>query len=197
MTAHDRATLSHRCLHARLHGARACCQRARRHRARPHGVLCGGRRPTRRQGRARDRRGGVCPIATTVYDADKTTIVHVPAEGACAPAPGKPCAPSLDWEHPPPLMRMHTALHLLCALVKFPVTGGQVGRRRRPARLRHRGRLGRRQGQADRRSQRADRRRSSGHRALDHRRRTRGQSAASCAPWPSSRRWAPARCASS
>src|SRR5262249_53355332 len=25
------------------------------------------------------------------------------------------------------LMRMHTCLHLLCALVKFPVTGGQVG----------------------------------------------------------------------
>jgi len=24
-------------------------------------------------------------------------------------------------------MRMHTCLHLLCALVKFPVTGGQVG----------------------------------------------------------------------
>ena len=26
--------------------------------------------------------GGGCPIATTVYDADKSTIVHVPAEGA-------------------------------------------------------------------------------------------------------------------
>jgi misacylated tRNA(Ala) deacylase len=24
-------------------------------------------------------------------------------------------------------MRMHTCLHLLCALVKFPVTGGQIG----------------------------------------------------------------------
>ena len=24
-------------------------------------------------------------------------------------------------------MRMHTALHLLCSLVKFPVTGGQIG----------------------------------------------------------------------
>ena len=28
--------------------------------------------------------GGVCRIATTVYDADKTTIVHVPAEGSDA-----------------------------------------------------------------------------------------------------------------
>ena len=29
--------------------------------------------------------GGACPIATTVYDADKTTIVHVPAEGSTRP----------------------------------------------------------------------------------------------------------------
>jgi misacylated tRNA(Ala) deacylase len=33
---------------------------------------------------------------------------------------------SLDWSFRGPLMRMHTCLHLLCALVKFPVTGGQV-----------------------------------------------------------------------
>jgi misacylated tRNA(Ala) deacylase len=33
----------------------------------------------------------------------------------------------LDWDHRAKLMRMHTALHLLCALVKYPVTGGQVG----------------------------------------------------------------------
>ena len=30
--------------------------------------------------------GGTCPIATTVYDADKATIVHVPAEGSARPA---------------------------------------------------------------------------------------------------------------
>ena len=33
----------------------------------------------------------------------------------------------LDWDTRCKLMRMHTCLHLLCALVKFPVTGGQVG----------------------------------------------------------------------
>ena len=32
----------------------------------------------------------------------------------------------LDWDTRHRLMRMHTCLHLLCALVKFPVTGGQV-----------------------------------------------------------------------
>ncbi len=67
-----------------------------------------------------------CPIATTVYDADKTTIVHVPPEGSARPAPGQDVRAVLDWDARWPLMRMHTTLHLLCALVKFPVTGGQV-----------------------------------------------------------------------
>ena len=71
--------------------------------------------------------GGGCPIATTVYDADKTTIVHVPAEGAPCPAAGQSVRAVLDWDTRSKLMRMHTCLHLLCALVKFPVTGGQIG----------------------------------------------------------------------
>ena len=70
---------------------------------------------------------GPCPIATTVYDTDKATIVHVPAEGATAPAVGSTVRAALDWNTRHKLMRMHTALHLLCTLVKFPVTGGQIG----------------------------------------------------------------------
>ena len=72
--------------------------------------------------------GGECPIATTVYDAaDKTRIVHVPAEGATRPASGDKVVVALDWGLRHRHMRMHTALHLLCSLVKFPVTGGQIG----------------------------------------------------------------------
>ena len=71
--------------------------------------------------------GGTCPIVTTVYDADKSTIVHVMPEGSTPPAIGDRVRAVLDWEHRSRLMRMHTALHLLCALVKYPVTGGQVG----------------------------------------------------------------------
>jgi misacylated tRNA(Ala) deacylase len=67
-----------------------------------------------------------CPIATTVYDTDKTTIVHVAPEGSARPQPGQNVRAVLDWSTRWPLMRMHTTLHLLCALVKFPVTGGQV-----------------------------------------------------------------------
>ena len=71
--------------------------------------------------------GAMCPIATTVYDADKHTIVHVAAEGAAAPVAGREVRARLDWDTRYRLMRMHTCLHLLCSLVKFPVTGGQVG----------------------------------------------------------------------
>src|SRR5262245_17554633 len=71
--------------------------------------------------------GTSCPIATTVWDVDKRTIVHVPAEGATAPSLGAHVRAKLDWSTRSSLMRMHTCLHLLCALVKYPVTGGQVG----------------------------------------------------------------------
>lgn len=71
---------------------------------------------------------GECPIATTVYDAaDKSMIVHVAAEGAPRPAAGETVTVALNWELRHRHMRMHTALHLLCSLVRYPVTGGQIG----------------------------------------------------------------------
>jgi misacylated tRNA(Ala) deacylase len=72
--------------------------------------------------------GGSCPIATAVYDTtNKTRIIHVAAEGAPRPAIGEAVTLALDWPLRHRLMRMHSALHLLCSLVKFPVTGGQIG----------------------------------------------------------------------
>jgi misacylated tRNA(Ala) deacylase len=71
--------------------------------------------------------GGSCPIATAVYDVDKSPIVHVKAEGSTPPQVGDSVRAILDWANRARLMRMHTALHLLCALVKHPVTGGQIG----------------------------------------------------------------------
>ena len=70
----------------------------------------------------------IAPITTTVYDpTDKSQIVHVLAEGAPRPTVGDPVTLTLDWPQRHKLMRMHSALHLLCSLVKFPVTGGQIG----------------------------------------------------------------------
>ena len=71
--------------------------------------------------------GASCPVTTTVYDADKTSIVHIAPEGSAPPQLGQTVRAVLNWETRFRLMRMHTCLHLLCALVKFPVTGGQVG----------------------------------------------------------------------
>ncbi len=71
--------------------------------------------------------GARIDIATTVYDADKKTIVHVPAEEQTLPEPGTKLTAHIDWARRYRLMRMHTALHLLSVALPFPVTGGQIG----------------------------------------------------------------------
>jgi misacylated tRNA(Ala) deacylase len=53
-------------------------------------------------------------------------VLHVPAEGTALPAPGTAVTAEIDWERRHRLMRMHTCLHLLCAVVTGDVTGGQV-----------------------------------------------------------------------
>jgi misacylated tRNA(Ala) deacylase len=69
------------------------------------------------------------PIATAVYtDAAKSEIAHVPAEGVTArPGVGEPVSLSIDWDLRYRRMRMHTAMHLLSAVLSYPVTGGSVG----------------------------------------------------------------------
>jgi misacylated tRNA(Ala) deacylase len=69
--------------------------------------------------------GSSIAIATTVYDQQKN-IVHVPQAGVDLPTAGTPVSLALDWERRHRHMRVHTALHLLCSLVRFPVTGGQI-----------------------------------------------------------------------
>jgi len=51
----------------------------------------------------------------------------VPAEGAKLPAPGDRVVARLDWDLRLKRMRAHTALHLLTAVLPYPVTGGSVG----------------------------------------------------------------------
>jgi misacylated tRNA(Ala) deacylase len=69
--------------------------------------------------------GGTAGIATTVYDEAKD-IVHVPDTGAPLPPVGEPVMAILDWETRYRNMRAHTLMHLLCASVPFPVTGGAI-----------------------------------------------------------------------
>lgn len=65
-------------------------------------------------------------IATTVKDRETGVLVHVPAEGSSLPKVGESVTLNLDWQHRYALMRMHTSLHLLCAIIPFGVTGGQI-----------------------------------------------------------------------
>lgn len=71
--------------------------------------------------------GNTIDIATTVYGPDRQTIIHVPATQDVMPSVGDEVTLGLDWETRYKHMRVHTMMHLMCALVPFPVTGGQVG----------------------------------------------------------------------
>jgi misacylated tRNA(Ala) deacylase len=53
-------------------------------------------------------------------------VVHKLADSG-SPAVGSQVAAVLDWERRYAHMRMHSALHLLCAAVNQAVTGGQIG----------------------------------------------------------------------
>ena len=72
--------------------------------------------------------GAVIPIANVVFtDPGKTVIAHVPAPGAPSLAIGDTVKAAIDWPLRHARMRMHTALHLLSAVLPYPVTGGSVG----------------------------------------------------------------------
>jgi misacylated tRNA(Ala) deacylase len=65
------------------------------------------------------------PIATTVYDEAKD-VVHVPASPVEPLPVGAPATLTLDWDNRYRNMRAHTLMHLLCATVPHPVTGGAI-----------------------------------------------------------------------
>ena len=71
--------------------------------------------------------GQTIDIATTVYESDRSAIVHVPSEALALLDPGVGVTCKLDWDKRYSRMRVHTALHLLCAVLPYPVTGGQIG----------------------------------------------------------------------
>jgi misacylated tRNA(Ala) deacylase len=70
--------------------------------------------------------GETVAIANTLKGAAADEVIHVPAAGAPALAVGDTVAAEIDWARRHRLMRMHTCLHLLCAVVPGAVSGGQV-----------------------------------------------------------------------
>ncbi len=71
-------------------------------------------------------------IATTVKGQGAEDIVHVAAEGQSPPAPGTKVTAVIDWDRRHRLMRMHTAMHLVCACASG---GGGGPSRSRPSPL--------------------------------------------------------------
>ncbi|WP_343561066.1 alanyl-tRNA editing protein [Kiloniella sp. b19] len=80
------------------------------------------------RGSIRRASGEVVAVQDTRFDsAQKETVVHDVAEAQTAFEVGETLVLSLEWERREKLMRMHTALHLLCSLIPHPVTGGSIG----------------------------------------------------------------------
>ena len=70
--------------------------------------------------------GGQVAIVDTRKGPEPGTILHLTEDGAALPPPGTRVEAEIDWERRHRLMRMHTCLHLLCAVVPGEVTGGQI-----------------------------------------------------------------------
>ena len=64
-------------------------------------------------------------IIDTIYDVEKN-IVHIAKENINLDINQKIRA-KINWNIRYKHMRMHSALHLLCSLISFDVTGGQIG----------------------------------------------------------------------
>ena len=73
--------------------------------------------------------GGEARVMDSVK-ADGGDVLHVLASDNPRPTVGTTVHTALDWERRYRHMRMHTALHVLCAVVPYGVTGGQVGDQR-------------------------------------------------------------------
>jgi len=73
------------------------------------------------------------PVIDTLKGETRGEIVHVLPGGLGGPTAGETVQLELDWVRRYAHMRMHTACHLLSAVLPYPVTGGSI--RRDSARL--------------------------------------------------------------
>lgn len=69
--------------------------------------------------------GGSAAVVDTRYGGDRE-ILHLVAPGSPLPQPGDTVQAAIDWDRRYRHMRMHTALHLLGAVLRYGVTGGNI-----------------------------------------------------------------------
>lgn len=70
--------------------------------------------------------GRMLNILDTRKDGENGDILHLPEADAQLPAVGDCVNISIDWDRRHRLMRMHSCMHLLCAIIPAGVTGGSV-----------------------------------------------------------------------
>jgi misacylated tRNA(Ala) deacylase len=71
--------------------------------------------------------GSMLAVTDTMKGADGA-ILHRLAGGAALPRAGETVTVAIDWDRRHRLMRVHTAMHLLCSLIPgAAVTGGAIG----------------------------------------------------------------------
>jgi misacylated tRNA(Ala) deacylase len=70
--------------------------------------------------------GNSAAVLDTRYG-DAGAIRHIVAPGSPMPPEGSGVHASIDWDRRYRHMRMHTALHLLGAVLRYGVTGGNIG----------------------------------------------------------------------
>ncbi len=70
--------------------------------------------------------GSQINITDTRKDRETGDHLHVAEEGAGLPDIGEQITLRIDWERRYRLMRMHSCMHMLCAVVPAPVTGGSI-----------------------------------------------------------------------
>jgi misacylated tRNA(Ala) deacylase len=70
--------------------------------------------------------GATIRIVETLKGEGADEVIHVAEPGAPTPEPGARLRAEIDWGRRHRHMRFHTCLHLLCAVVPYPVTGGRI-----------------------------------------------------------------------
>lgn len=70
--------------------------------------------------------GSKLSIIDTRYDRETGAILHIPKEGSTLPIVGEQVTMRLDWHRRYQLMRLHSLMHMLCAVVPETVTGGAI-----------------------------------------------------------------------
>ena len=74
--------------------------------------------------------GAAIPIVDALKGKEPDDVVHIAAQDAPLLPVGTTVTAAIDWQRRFRHMRMHTALHVVCALVDAEITGAAVGERK-------------------------------------------------------------------